>query len=198
LIDAINGTILNVFKDSVILNIGSFNLRILIPPYMVDSMRDLVGSETTLYTHISLSISGNKLNACLMGFLDEQGRSLFYNLTQVPGIGDRSALNIMHISPDELTDAINSGRVDILKSLPGVGLGRARQIITTLAGKIVSEEDVGRAPKGGVWDDSRKALSALGLSAREIEQVLIRVRDSIGTPEKAEDVIKMMYREKES
>jgi Holliday junction resolvasome RuvABC DNA-binding subunit len=196
LIDAITGTVMEVYSDSVILNIGSFNLRVLIPQYLVESMRDLVGIETTLYIHISLSISGSKLNICLMGFLDEGARSLFYNLTQVPKIGDRSALSIMHIPPDELAGAINSGRVDILKSIPGVGLAKARQIITTLAGKIVSEEEVGRAPKGGVWDDARKALSSLCLSAREIEQELLRVRDAIGTPESVEDIIKMLYKEK--
>ncbi|MGQ9706472.1 MAG: Holliday junction branch migration protein RuvA [bacterium] len=196
MIDSITGTLLEVYSDSVLISVGSINLKILIPPYLVENMIDLIGTEITLYTHISISLSGSKLNACLMGFIDEKGRSLFNNLTQVPKIGDRSALSIINIPPDDLANAINSGRIDVLKSIPGVGLEKARQIITTLAGKIVKEEEIGMAPKGGVWDDARKALSTLGLSSGEIEKELIRVRDAIGTPEAVEDIIKVIYKEK--
>ncbi|HEC80169.1 MAG: hypothetical protein DRH51_00875 [Candidatus Coatesbacteria bacterium] len=194
-IETITGTVLGVSESSVMIDIGFVNLGVLIPPFYQERMAECIGSEITLYTHLSTTISSNKLNISLMGFVDKADRALFRSLTQVPGIGDRAALAVMQKPTNELIDAINTGRVDVLNSLPGVGVKKARQIITTLAGKIVTEE-VERAPKGGIWDDARKALSALGLSTREVEQALIRLRDTIGTPETVEDVIKHIYQER--
>jgi len=73
----------------------------------------------------------------LYGFLKKSKRSLFRMLRSVSGLGSKSAMKIISAAnTEELTEAIITGNVDFLKSLPGIGKKTAERLILELKSKI--------------------------------------------------------------
>lgn len=107
----------------------------------------------------------------LFGFLTELEKTVFKLLISVSGIGPRLGINILSgIGPEELLDAISSGDVARLQSIPGVGKKTAERLALELKEKALKARE-GRgvqpglvsAPRDrGIFDDALSALVNLG------------------------------------
>ncbi|MEE8441853.1 MAG: Holliday junction branch migration protein RuvA [Spirochaetia bacterium] len=78
----------------------------------------------------------------LYGFVSEEERRVFLELTKVSGIGPRAALKILSASsPERLIQLLETEDVDGLVLLPGLGQKTAQKIILTLRGRLVTQAD---------------------------------------------------------
>jgi Holliday junction DNA helicase RuvA len=102
----------------------------------------------------------------LYGFLTREELQTYERLLSVKGIGPKVAMTVVAATtPAQLMAAIETGDVNYLRKIPGIGPKAAGQIIFDLKGKIVSTEQTTHAP---VLQDASEALKALGYTQKEI------------------------------
>ena len=105
------------------INVSS-NASIALPP---------VGQSACVYTY--LNVREDEMS--LFGFADKREREVFKKLLLVNGIGPKLAISILSgISASELTVAVASQRVDMLKGIKGVGTKIRERIVLELKEKM--------------------------------------------------------------
>jgi hypothetical protein len=72
----------------------------------------------------------------LIGFLNEVEREFFTRFISVSGVGPRAALKALTQPIPVIAKAIDEGDVELLRSLPGIGEQRAKEIVAKLQGKV--------------------------------------------------------------
>lgn len=138
-----------------------------------------VGSEARVYTWLLHREDTMKI----FGFPTPQDRALFLDLLKVDGVGSRGALKIMsHISPQQLSEALDSEDLSKLEKLPGVGKKTAQKMMLTLKGKLAFSS--GTAPAVPVrdaspWQDVITALVDMGYEKRSCEEVVHRLEQTL-------------------
>ena len=119
----------------------------------------------------------------LFGFLTRQEKDAFLLLTTVSGIGPKSALGILSALPVmDLVSAVQSGDVEKLESVPGIGKKTAGRLVLELKEKVVKlhpglghaiETRSGR--QEAAVDDALSALTNLGYRAQDAKEALKEV-----------------------
>jgi len=125
-----------------------------------------VGAEVTLRVHTHFTRDGVEL----FGFLDKDEMTAFRRLTSVSGIGPKAGLNLLsRFAPGEIDSIIATGKVEVLRTVPGIGPTKADNIIKKLQAEAPPPE-VG----SGLLADAESALVSLGLTHREARDRLRR------------------------
>lgn len=77
----------------------------------------------------------------LFGFASNNDRELFFALLKVDGIGPKGAVKIMaNITTTELEHILDSGDIERLQKVPGVGKKTAAKMLLQLKGKLSLDE----------------------------------------------------------
>jgi holliday junction DNA helicase RuvA len=102
-------------------------------------------------------------NPRFYGFAEEDERELFRKLISVSGVGGASALLMLSsLSPAEITGAINTANVTLLKSIKGIGDKTAQRIVVDLKGKMGRHEGgMAQIMQGSYNKNKDEALMAL-------------------------------------
>lgn len=104
--------------------------------------------------------------ARLFGFADDEERSLFRTLINVPGIGPGTAMTLLSAhTAAELLDLIARGAVKELSKARGVGPKTAQRVVAELAGHAAKRALGAAARPRGMSDDAVAALLVLGCPA---------------------------------
>lgn len=144
--------------------------------YVPISVTGKVGEEMCLHTH--MAVRENAID--LYGFADLETLRFFELLLRVSGIGPKSALNIISISPIEnLKQAIGEGDYSYLTKVSGIGRKTAEKIVLELRDKISfinsSGSSTGSAGNVGILraeSDALEALISLGYNRKESQDAL--------------------------
>ncbi len=105
----------------------------------------------------------------LFGFPTEEDRSLFLDLLKVNGIGPRQAVKILSgVKSEELVPALESGDIDTLSRIPGVGKKTAQKILLTLQGKLTLSQD----ESAGTAAEVTEALVDMGFDRKKAALVV--------------------------
>ena len=147
----------------VVLDVHGLGYKVYVPL----SITGKIGEEMRLYTH--LSVRENALD--LYGFMDLESLRFFELLLRVSGIGPKSALNIISVSPIEnIKQAISEGDSSYLTKVSGIGRKTAEKIIIELKDNILP----GAKPTGKLRaeTDALEALISLGYSRKEAQDAL--------------------------
>ncbi|MEO0114204.1 MAG: Holliday junction branch migration protein RuvA [candidate division WOR-3 bacterium] len=125
------------------------------------------GDMTSLYIETVFNRDG----FALYGFVSKEERTLFNNLTEVPGIGPRAALNLLsRFEADEAKKLIAEGKVEILRTIPGIGPKKAAMIVFKLKDRVEKS-----AMEPDLITDAIKALAALGITQKEAKARLQKI-----------------------
>jgi Holliday junction DNA helicase RuvA len=136
----------------------------------------------------------------LFGFLTSQEKDAFVLLTSVSGVGPKLALSILSALPvSDLISAIQSGNIEKLTTVPGIGNKSASRLVLELkdtVGKLHSSDlaaasDSPRQGQDATFDDALSALVNLGYRSQDAKEALKQVKNS--NPESI--VLKDMIRE---
>ena len=72
----------------------------------------------------------------MVGFLNDIEKDFFERFITVSGVGPKAACRALSLSFSVIADAIDRGDIALLKTLPGIGEQRAREIVAKLQGKV--------------------------------------------------------------
>ena len=147
------------------------------------------GAVMKVFTVLSVREDGVEL----YGFASREERSMFQQLTQVSGIGPKSAVSILSSMPlRDLTKAIMDGDVTALSRAQGVGKKTAQRIALELKGKVSDDElkailgeeaaavSASAAVQPDYVNDALAALQQLGYTAQEANRAVASVRNQTG------------------
>ncbi|MBP5217059.1 MAG: Holliday junction branch migration protein RuvA [Bacilli bacterium] len=165
MIYSLQGTIIAIEKDSIVLDVHDVGYEVLSshPEHFA------LGEKVLLYTHEVISEDDH----FLVGFKSKLEKEAFYALIQVKGIGPKTALTALSSTePEEFFKAIQSNNTAFLKKLPGIGPKAAAQIILDLKGKLVESDAKGNPTQ---YDEVRQALKQMGFKAKAVDDVLSKI-----------------------
>ena len=179
--------------------------EVFIPPAVMTSLDDNVKPDGTLklVTYYYHQVDQSKAIPVLIGFLNEIEKEFFELFITVSGIGPKAACRAMSIPFSEIADAIDRADMVLLKTLPGIGEQRAREIIAKLQGKVgrfglIQDKDAVSAPK--IKEDMRQeALSVLlqlQYKKREAEEMIDKAISRNGELATCEDILNEVYRQR--
>jgi len=146
-------------------------------------------SEVTLLVHESIREDAFSL----YGFIDDVERNLFRQLISVSGIGANTArMMLSSMVPEEITNAILTGNVAVLKAIKGIGAKTAQRVIVDLKdklGKTSADTKIFAEMDNTIRDEALSALVMLGFTKNSAQKAVDKILT--GSPdEKVEHVIK--------
>lgn len=138
-----------------------------------------VEEATALHIHTHLREDAIQL----FGFLTQAEKESFLLLTSVSGIGPKLALSVLSSLPvADLVSAIQSGDIDKLSTVPGIGKKSAGRLALELkdkTGKIsiagVPGEAAVKVTVDGPYEDALSALVNLGYRPQDAKDALKRI-----------------------
>jgi Holliday junction DNA helicase RuvA len=104
----------------------------------------------------------------LFAFHDRRERALFVLLRTVSGIGPRLALAVLSgLEPEALVEAVGSGAVDRLVSIPGVGKKTAERIVVELKDRVDFDSSASGAGSASTQIETDAVLALVALGYKE-------------------------------
>ncbi|NNE27315.1 MAG: Holliday junction DNA helicase RuvA [Saprospiraceae bacterium] len=134
----ISGKLVEKKEQSVVLQLQGLYYEVMVPQSVLKRIDegDPGGDELELITYHYLQVGQSSAMPILIGFLNEVECDFFQQFIKVSGIGPRAAVKAINRPISEITQAIDTGDVKMLKTLPGIGLQRAKEIVAKLQGKV--------------------------------------------------------------
>ncbi len=122
----------------VVLDVQGICYQVLIPPSLMPKALEKVSDqgELELVTFHYQQLEVGKGFSVLIGFTNEVEREFFERFITVSGVGPKAALRALILPIPAIAKAIDEGNLTLLKSLPGIGEQRAKEIVAKLQGKI--------------------------------------------------------------
>jgi Holliday junction DNA helicase RuvA len=154
----VTGKVVDRKDDAIVLDVNGICYEVLIPGAVMQSFENSVRPDgsVSLITYHYFQVEPSKGFQVLIGFLNEVEKEFFEKFITVSGIGPKAAVRALKMPISMIAKAIDMSDVPFLKSLPGIGEQRAREIIAKLQGKV---------GKFGLLQDTRTGIesSACGI-----------------------------------
>lgn len=170
MISRLYGTLVDRRENTVLLETNGVTYEVLIPVSILQTLdRHLEADRRIrLVTYHYHHIEPSRAVPILIGFINEIERDFFERFITVSGIGPKAAVRALKAPIPLIARAIDDGNLDVLRSLPGIGPQRAKEIIAKLQGKVgkfalMPDGDGGAQATGGAAlpDAAAEALEVL-------------------------------------
>jgi len=176
-IGRITGALLEKHPPLVLVDVNGIGYEIDVPMSTFCKLPD-IGEKVTLHTHFWVREEAH----LLFGFMTEQERVLFRQLTKISGIGARTGLAILSgMSVADLHQAVVAQDSMRLTKVPGIGKKTAERLLLELRDRISPLSVLSET--GGTMSvvdkDVLSALLALGYNDREANRALEQLPEGV-------------------
>lgn len=137
MIAKLSGQLVEKNENSVVINVHGVYYEVMVPSSVMQRLDGAVENgniQLIIYHYIQISPSSG--TPMLIGFLNEVERDFFQKFITVSGIGPRAAVKALNQPISEIAQAIDREDHGFLKTLPGIGTQKAKEIIAKLQGKV--------------------------------------------------------------
>jgi Holliday junction DNA helicase RuvA len=196
------GKIIERGTNYLLIDNAGITYEVFLPVTSMQRIDEIITPQGTLslITYHYLQVEPSRNIPVLIGFLNEVEKDFFESFITVSGIGPRAALKALNKPISFIARAIDEGDIDFLKSLPGIGQQRAKEIVAKLQNKVgkfglikddqVKEQKLDR----DIEEDALAVLEQLGYKKPEaslmIKKALERAKDIKTTEELLNEVYK--------
>jgi holliday junction DNA helicase RuvA len=198
----IGGSLVERNPESVVIEAGGLGYEIILPPCIAEKIVAAPGEPVSLEIYAVVNMDGNSGRFTYYGFTNAIEREFFEALITVASIGPRSAARAFSAPMSTIAGAIDRGDYAFLKSLPGIGQQKARDIVAKLQGKVAKFlliRDAPPAPPKPIPDFADEALAVLlqlGYKRGEGEAMVRRTLDADPSIDDPERLLAEIYRNK--
>lgn len=198
----IRGTFAGRTEDAVILDVNGLSYEINLPVCVSEKIGARDGEVVTLEIYSVLNIDGNTGHYTFYGFSNAIEREFFQALISVASIGPRSAARAFSQPMSRIAGAIDRGDHAFLKTLPGIGQQKARDIVAKLQGKVTKFlliQEAQAPPQEQIPDFADEALAVLlqlEYKRAEAESMIRSTLEAAPTIKDAETLLAEIYRQK--
>jgi holliday junction DNA helicase RuvA len=198
----ISGALVERTGETAVIEAGGLGYEVILPPCIAEKVSAKPGDPVTLEIYAVVNLEGNSGRFTYYGFTNAIEREFFEALLTVASIGPRSAARAFSAPMSTIAGAIDRGDYAFLKSLPGIGQQKARDIVAKLQGKVTKFlliRDAPPAPAKPIPDFADEALAVLlqlGYKRTEGEAMIRRTLDADPRIDHAELLLAEIYRHK--
>ena len=138
MISRLRGTVREIGTIQLLVEVNGVGYEVLVAPSILQTIQERVGAtgEIELVTFHYQQLEVGRGIPVLIGFLNEIEREFFLRFISVSGVGPRAALKAFTQPIPVIAKAIDEGDLTLLRSLPGIGEQRAKEIVAKLQGKV--------------------------------------------------------------
>lgn len=169
----IEGKVSEINPAAVVIDCHGVGYDISISVNTYSQIKDLVTCK--LLTHLAVREDA----MVLYGFARENERILFRHLISVSGVGAGTArLILSSLTPDEVSEAIITGKVAVLQRVKGIGGKTAQRIIIDLKDKLGKDSGLREflgSPHNTKKEEALSALSMLGFNKALAEKTIEKI-----------------------
>ncbi len=176
MISFIKGNLETILNNTIIIENNDIGYKIIVYNETLLKLPK-IGEPIKIFTHMNV----REDDISLYGFLSMEELNLFNIITNVSGIGPKTALNILgNITPTNLIIAIVSEDVNSLSSLPGIGKKTAQRMILELKDKMKQDISIesNNIPDNTNIKDAIEALVTLGYNKNESKNIVSKIATS--------------------
>jgi Holliday junction DNA helicase RuvA len=198
----ISGSLLERTGEAAIIEAGGLGYEIVLPPCIAEKIPTTPGERVTLEIYAVVNLEGNSGRFTFYGFTNAIEREFFEALLTVASIGPRSAARAFSQPMSTIAGAIDRGDHTFLKTLPGIGQQKARDIVAKLQGKVAKFlliQDAPPARPSAIPDFADEALAVLlqlGYRRAEGEAMIRETLAADPAIDQAERLLAEIYRHK--
>lgn len=198
----ITGTVIERSDALALIETQGLAYEIVLPPCIAEKVPATPGAAVTLEIYAQLQIDGNAGRYTFFGFTNAIERDFFEALTTVASIGPRSAARAFSAPMARIARAIDEGDHAYLRTLPGIGQQKARDIVAKLQGKVARFlliQEAPEPPAAPIPDFAAEALAVLlQLEYRrpEAEAMIARTLERAPQIDDAERLLAEIYRQR--
>lgn len=205
MIAKIKGKIIQKGKNNIIIDVSGISYEVLIPSIIMRQIEDALSPDGNidLITYHYLQSDMARSVPVLIGFLNEVEKEFFEEFITVSGIGPRAAIKAFNRPISEIVKAIDEANVNLLTTLPGIGMQRAREIVAKLQGKVGKfgliqdnkfKEDVGQ--KSDLQDEALQVLLQLQYKRKEAQEMIQKALSRKKDIKSSEELLNEVYRQR--
>ena len=198
----IRGKVIEHTGESIVLETGGLAYDVMLPPCVAEKISHS-GGDLSLEIHSVLNMEGNSGKFSFYGFTNAIEREFFEALISVASIGPKSASRAFSQPMSRIARAIDQGDHTFLKTLPGIGQQKARDIVAKLQGKVtkfllIQEADALSAPSSipDFADEALAVLLQLEYKRTEAEAMIRKTLEAAPNINDAETLLAEVYRQK--
>jgi Holliday junction DNA helicase RuvA len=207
MIASLSGRLRRRLEDRIVVETGGVGYEVLLPPIVSGQLERLVADETDKASDVSLvtyyHATRDQPRPILIGFTSELDREFFEKLITVKDMGPMVAARALAEPVSEVAAAIARQDEKYLRSLPGIGPQKAKNIVAQLQGKVAkwalirppAAEPAPPGPDAGdgvrelVWEVLVRQLGHRPGEASQLINDALRRRPDIETAEELFDEI---------
>ncbi|OGX29345.1 MAG: hypothetical protein A3F87_00390 [Omnitrophica WOR_2 bacterium RIFCSPLOWO2_12_FULL_51_24] len=206
MISHIRGKIAKRKGSSLILDVdGGMSYEVLIPGCVMKSIDSNVtpdGSIKLITYHYHHTDPARSIPV-LIGFLNEIEKEFFEKFITVSGIGPKAAVRALNASIPQIVKAIADGDLATLKSLPGIGEQRAKEIVAKLQNKVgkfglIQEYgiEIAVTKEPDFVEEAADVLLQLQYKKQEAKEMIRKALERSPDIKTAEDLLNEVYKQK--
>ena len=199
MIARLEGLLLEQHPTRVVIDVGGVGYDVHIPLSTFTELPD-PGKRVALHVHTHAKDGSLQL----FGFASRAERAAFELLLRASRVGPRLAQTVVSgITPRALLDAIRSGDVAALRSVPGIGTKLAERILVELRDRAaelaaaIGDDPLparGPAAPDPAREETLSALLNLGYPRAEAERVLTQAAEEAGEGATLETLVRTSLR----
>jgi len=198
----ISGTLVERSGETAVIEANGLGYEVILPPCIAEKLPPASGERVALEIYAVVNLDGNSGRFTYYGFTNAIEREFFEALLTVASIGPRSAARAFSAPMSTIAAAIDRGDHAFLKTLPGIGQQKARDIVAKLQGKVTKFlliRDAPPAPPKPIPDFADAALDVLlqlGYKRAEGEAMIRQTIEADAALDDAERLLAEIYRRK--
>ncbi len=212
MISQITGNIDHVAENTLTLSVSGLSYEVYIPTAVMKNFANRLTKNTqvSLITYHYYQTDPSKSIPILIGFSNRIEKDFFEKFITVSGVGPKAAVRALSQPIPQIAQAIDGGDLPFLKSLPGIGEQRAKEIIAKLQGKMgrfsLMQEASGSSAasaretpdENAAQEEAIEILLQLQYKKDEAREMVRKVCARVGTLKSAEEILNEVYRQRKS
>jgi Holliday junction DNA helicase RuvA len=206
MISRITGKISEKGDNYIVLDLGGIGYDVFVPVCVMQRIDESCGTDgrITMLTYHYHQVEQSKSVPILIGFLSQVEKDFFEIFITVSGIGPRAALRALNRPISSIARAIDEGDLGFLKSLPGIGEQRAKEIVAKLQNKVgrfglIRDHQPARISSArGISEEALDVLLQLQYKRQEAAAMIEKVLDSNRQVNTTEELLNLVYKQTRS
>lgn len=205
MIARIKGKITARSTNCLLIDVNGISYEVFLPQAVVDRIDENIkeDGQINLVTYHYYQVEPSKSIPVLIGFFNEIEKEFFQSFISVSGIGPRAALKAINQPISLIAKAIDEADFNFLRTLPGIGQQKARDIIAKLQNKVGkfglmqdanSTKDV-NGLKSNITEEATSILIQLEYKKSEAMQMIKKAMERCDKIETTEQLLNEVYKQ---
>jgi Holliday junction DNA helicase RuvA len=207
-ISRLRGIVREFGEQRVLLDVQGVVYEVFMPASLLQALPERMGPDRVLelITFHYQQLEVGRGIPVLIGFFNEIEREFFLRFISVSGVGPRAALKALTQPIPLIAQAIDRGDLPVLRSLPGIGEQRAKEIVAKLQGRVgkygliqankAASADHEAPEESALEEEAVAVLVQLEYKKAEAKEMVRAALKRNGAVKSSEELLNEVYRQR--